>query len=227
MKNLTLRNSLKALAGVAVLGLTANASAVAVSPITSVAHNFTVIDNPNSISFTGAPGGFLIAEKNGKVEFNFGTSGSNHGGITKVYLESGFDQFLDATSMKYKTVNGNKPAAGIETNPVGPGSHLKPAWTSSLIEVFINDGGLDENGERLALNYKMDNGNFSDLASLIGTEGYRIAADFGNGQSMALLGTQGMSVGTHAKAVPTPSAFAAGLGLIGIAAARRRRQPAA
>jgi hypothetical protein len=219
MLKINLRNSLKALAGVAVLGMSANASAGA--------YNFSVVDNPDNIAFSGAPGGFMVSQSSNTVAFNFGAMGSGY--ISAIYIESGFDQYLNDTPTFAGTIGGDQSGSqtafsGQNVALPGPSTMLHPAWNGSITTSIIAGTGLDT--ERFEIRFDLDNGSLQDLENLIGNEGFRIAAVYNDGQSSALLGTAGMSVKGNAKAVPTPSAFLAGMGLIGIAAARRRRSAA-
>ncbi|MEM9753272.1 MAG: hypothetical protein AAF916_07780 [Planctomycetota bacterium] len=173
---------------------------------------------------------------------------SNRTELTGVYFESGFADLVSgdpslslatkgtATDVNYS--NDNASFAVGTSDAVG--SDVID-WTGTAVSVTADGLGSGiGNAQRLVMTFNYADGvTFDDVEALIGGFGYRVASlveDRGGAQFASTNGvlsnpdalTDGGSVSGdgNVTAVPTPSAFAAGLGLMALAGLKRRRDEA-
>ncbi len=150
--------------------------------------------------------------------------------LTGVYFEAGFAdlvsggpniEFMTKDNPTVTAVAGTGFAAGAA--PVN--SNLID-WTGTA-QGFAASGygsGLD-NAHRMTLTFSYADGvTFDDVEALLGGFGYRIATLVENFQGVDFGSTSGpLSNPGGASTVPTPSAVLGGLGLMGLAGLKRRR----
>ncbi len=158
---------------------------------------------------------------------------SNRTQMTGVYLESGIGDlvsgdaavaFMTKSNPTVVTPSGVSFAQGSAT-PV-EADDIDWTGTASSYTSGGYGSGLD-NTLRMTLTFNYAEGvTFDDVEALLGGFGYRIATLVENFNGVDFASTSGPlsnpDAGT-ASAVPTPSAFAAGLGLMGLAGLKRRR----
>lgn len=157
---------------------------------------------------------------------------SNRTQLTGIYLESGISDLVSgAASVSFMTkadptvVSMPVSFAAGSSDPVDASSI---DWTGTA-QSYTTAGygsGLD-NAHRVLLTFDYAEGvTFDDVEALLGGFGYRIATLVENFQGVDFASTSGPlsnpDAGT-ASAVPTPSAIAGGLGLLGLAGMKRRR----
>ncbi len=168
---------------------------------------------------------------------------SNRTELTGVYFESGFADLVSggpAVAFMEKTP---APATVFATPAsasfaLGSDSAIQPQlidWTGSALSVTSAGLGSGLNNDyRVVMTFSYAQGvDFSDVEALLGGYGYRIASLIEDRGGVSFASTSGptsnpdaLSGDGNVTAVPTPSAFAAGLGLLGLAGLKRRREEA-
>ncbi|MEM7577813.1 MAG: hypothetical protein AAF328_10085 [Planctomycetota bacterium] len=174
---------------------------------------------------------------------------SNRTELTGVYFESGFESLISggpalsfatkgtATSENYTNENASFTAGQADAV-----SSDIIDWTGTSLSLTADGLGSGiGNAQRLIMTFNYADGvTFDDVEALIGGYGYRVASlvedingvQFGStsglfGNPDALASDSGPVSGDgNVTAVPTPSAFAAGLGLMALAGLKRRRDEA-
>ncbi|MEM8782001.1 MAG: hypothetical protein AAGE65_04005 [Planctomycetota bacterium] len=174
--------------------------------------------------------------------------------LTGVYFESGFASLIDGgptLDVAIKgTADGNARVNNDYSFSVGtedaPQSDLID-WTGTALSVTAEGLGSGiANAQRLVMTFDYAEGvTFEDVEALIGGFGYRVASLVEDRNGAQFASTNGLfgnpdaldtdngggidhdgPVAGNVTAVPTPSAFAAGLGLLALAGMKRRRDEA-
>lgn len=163
--------------------------------------------------------------------------------LTGVFFESGFDSLvngLPTVSFMKKGENGTvTPETSFSTNVPGTSPLAADSidWNGSAASVTADTVGAGLSNEyRMLMTFSYADGvTFDDVSALLGGFGYRIATlveDIGSdvtfGSTSGELSNPdgGTSGNGGPSAVPTPSAVAGGLALLGFAGFKRRRNAA-
>jgi MYXO-CTERM domain-containing protein len=223
------------IAGAAVMTMVSTASAA------RLAQNIDVYHNPSNFDIAGAS--FIgdssavvgvVAKDNGSsFTLDIGNA-LNRGSVSEIYLESSFaDLISGSTTIGTRSINSAKaPVIFNEVAPANPIAASSIGWDGTALAFKTTTGfttGLGKTADRLLLTFDYASGvTFADVAALIGTEGYRVAsfAEIGINEKLQIGGvTSGIrnpDAGT-VSSVPTPTAAAGGLALLGLAGLRRRK----
>ena len=196
----------------------------------STARNIFAYYNPTNASvgdqFGGALAGYRITDQGDSFTFNFGNA-SGSGSLTNLYFEDQFSTLVDGFT--------KNEIASSRFNEVAPGDPPVAdtiGWGGTSLEFESVDlaQGLGRVEDRLILTFDYAEGvTFEDVAAVIGEDGFRVATfgitnfrEFGE-----IAGTTGEQLRNPAagtvSSVPTPTAAAGGLALLGIAGLKRRR----
>ncbi len=162
--------------------------------------------------------------------------------LTGVYFESGIAdlisggptiQFMDKTPVPTNTFVSTTSSFSV-TNETPDMPELID-WTGTALSVTAPGlGNGINNTQRMVMTFNYAEGvSFSDVEALIGGYGYRVASLVEDRNGVDFFSVSGplsnpdaLSGDGNITAVPTPSAFAAGLGLMALAGMKRRREEA-
>ncbi|MEM1444881.1 MAG: hypothetical protein AAGF84_02405 [Planctomycetota bacterium] len=225
-------------------GLASNADAARITQSQSVYFNSA---DQNVLSNTSQ----YTARDNGDGTFLVNIANilrSNRTELTGVYFESGFADLIDggpSLSLATKgTATADNHSNGSASFAVGTADAVSSDvidWTGTALSVTADGlGNGIGNAQRLVMTFNYADGvTFDDVEALIGGYGYRVASLVEDRGGAAFGSTSGplsnpdalsdggsVSGDGNVTAVPTPSAFAAGLGLMALAGLKRRRDEA-
>ena len=190
----------------------------------STAQNVDVYYNPTGFDFQGTLAGFFLTDNGDSFSVNLGNA-SGSGSLQNVYFEEGFNELADGFTRTEEEI--------VEFNEVAPGNPPVAdsiAWEGSALEFESTSfaTGLGRVSDRLILTFDYADGvDFNDVADTIGTNGFRVAVFGTLGGDTLIAGVtsrelRNPSAGT-VSSVPTPTAAAGGLALLGLAGLKRRR----
>ncbi len=154
--------------------------------------------------------------------------------LTGVYFEDGFSSLVDGGPTIAYMTKANPTVVPVSGADFAASSSAPPMddlidWTGTAQSVTASGYGSGiDNTLRMTMTFEYADGvTFDDVEALLGGYGYRIATLVENFEGVDFASTSGPLNNPDAgTVVPTPTAFAAGLGLLGLAGLKRRRDEA-